>query len=71
MLGIEEHGMIAGTVNARYELLMRLPVRNAAGHEQEVEAVDAAPLLGMTLLIGYNLRVRVAIGGLVQIESIS
>ena len=122
--------MIVGNVNSRHELLIRVPVRNAAGQEQEVEAVldtgftgsltlpptvianlglpwvsreegllangaveqfdiyaaivvwdgvarpvlveevDAAPLLGMTLLIGYDLRVRVAVGGLVQIEAI-
>lgn len=122
--------MIAGTVSARHEFLIRLPVRNAAGHEQEVEAlldtgftgsltlppavianlglpwvsredailangaveqfdiyaatviwdgvarailveaIDATPLVGMTLLIGYDLRARVQIGGLVQIEAI-
>lgn len=31
--------MMTGTVNARHELLIRLPVRNAVGQEQEVEAV--------------------------------
>lgn len=122
--------MIAGTVNARYELLIRLPVRNASGQEQEVEAVldtgftgsltlppaviahlglpwlsreeailangaveefdiyaatvvwdgvarrtlvqavEAVPLLGMTLLVGYDLRARITVGGLVQIEAI-
>jgi clan AA aspartic protease len=122
--------MITGTVNARHEVLIRLPVRNAAGQEQEVEtildtgftgsltlppavianlglswlsrenailangaveqfdvygatvlwegiarpilvqAIDTAPLLGMALLIGYDLRVRVAVGGPVQIEAI-
>src|SRR5581483_4920953 len=35
-----------------------------------VEAIDATPLLGMTLLIGHDLRARVKIGGLVQIEAI-
>jgi clan AA aspartic protease len=122
--------MITGTVNARHELLIRLPVRNAAGKEQEVEAVldtgfsgsltlppavianlgllwisresggladgtvvqfdlyvatvvwdgvvrpilvqaiGTTPLLGMELLIGYDLRIRVAVGGLVEIEAI-
>lgn len=122
--------MIRGTVNARHEILIRLPVRNALGQEQDVEtildtgfsgsltlspavianlglpwltrenmilangtteqfdvyaatvlwdrvprlilvqAIDTAPLLGMALLIGYDLRVRVAVGGLVQIEAI-
>ncbi|MGH7169560.1 MAG: clan AA aspartic protease [Gemmataceae bacterium] len=122
--------MITGTVNSRHEILIRLPVRNAAGSEQEVEAIldtgfngsltlppaltvslgltwvtrgsailangtveqfdvyaatvlwdgipqsimvpaiHTAPLLGMALLTGYDLRVRVAVGGLVQIEAI-
>jgi clan AA aspartic protease len=122
--------MITGTVNARHEVLIRLPVRSAAGPEQEVEAIldtgftgsltlpsvviaslglpwrsrgnailangnveqfdihaatvvwdgvprpvliqsiDTAPLLGMALLVGYDLRVRVAVGGSAQIEAI-
>jgi clan AA aspartic protease len=122
--------MITGIVNANHELLIRLPVRNLFGAEQEVEAIldtgfngalalppalvgslgltwvlhgsatlangrtepcdvyaaniiwdgvdryvmvpaiDCAPLLGMTLLIGYDLRVRVAVGGVVEIEAI-
>lgn len=35
-----------------------------------VLAIDTAPLLVMDLLIGYDLRVRVAVGGLVEIEAI-
>jgi clan AA aspartic protease len=122
--------MITGTVNARHEVLVRLPVRNTAGQEQEVEAVldtgfsgsltlplavianlgllwssresgtladgtivqfdmyaatvvwdgvvrpalvqaiDIKPLLGMELLVGYDLHVRVAVGGLVEIKAI-
>ena len=122
--------MITGTVNARHEILIRVPVRNAAGQEQEVEtildtgftgsltlpsariaslgllwrsrgnavlangnieqfdiyaatvawdglprqilvqAIETAPLLGMALLAGYDLRVRVTVGGSVQIEVI-
>ena len=31
--------MISGTVNARYEMVIKVPVQNAAGQEQEVEAV--------------------------------
>ena len=122
--------MISGTVNARHEILIRVPVRDAAGQEQQVEAVldtgftgsltlpsaliaslglpwrsrgnavlangnveqfdiyaatvvwdgtprriliqaiDTAPLLGMALLAGYELRVRVTDGGSVQIEAI-
>ncbi len=122
--------MITGTVNARLEILIRVPIRNATGHEQEVEAIldtgftgsltlssaliaslslpwrsrgnavlangnveqfdiyaatvlwdgrprqilvqaiDTAPLLGMALLAGYDLRVRVVVGGGVQIEAI-
>jgi predicted aspartyl protease len=31
--------MIPGTVNARYEMVIKVPVRNSAGQEQEVEAV--------------------------------
>lgn len=122
--------MITGTVNARREIVIRLPVRSAAGTEQEIEtvvdtgfngsltlppalisslgltrvmrgrttlangnveefdvysanviwdgaarsilvpAIGTAPLLGMNLLLGYDLRARIAIGGFVQIEAI-
>ena len=122
--------MITGTVNARPEILIRLPVYDAAGVEQEIEtildtgfngaltlppaliaslglswrsqsyailangsieqfdiyaatviwdgvprsilvqAIDTAPLLGMSLLMGYELRVRVVVGGNVVIEAI-
>jgi clan AA aspartic protease len=33
-----------------------------------VQAIDAAPLLGMALLVGHDLRVRVVDGGAAQIE---
>jgi predicted aspartyl protease len=122
--------MITGTVNARHEIVIRLPVRDAAGQEQEVEtildsdftgsltlpptmianlglpwrsrgqailangsveqfdiyaatviwdgvprpvllqAIDCAPLLGMKLLVGYDLRARIVPGGTVEIEAI-
>jgi clan AA aspartic protease len=121
--------MITGTVNARYEIVIKLPVRDSAGQEQEVEAVldsgftgaltlppaliahlglpwrsnsnailangkveqlaihaatiiwdgtprpiliqaiDNVPLLGMALLVGHDLRARIEVGGLVQIEA--
>jgi hypothetical protein len=35
-----------------------------------VHAIDAPPLLGMTLLDGYDLRARVRPGGTVEIEAI-
>jgi clan AA aspartic protease len=35
-----------------------------------VQAIDATVLLGMELLIGYELRAQVTSGGLVQIEAI-
>jgi clan AA aspartic protease len=120
--------MVTGTVNARYEMMIKLPVRNSTGQEHEIEAVldsgftgsltlppsliaslglpwrsrssailanghveqidihagtivwdgvsrpiliqalDNVPLLGMALLVGYVLRARVTVGGLVQIE---
>ena len=122
--------MITGTFNARYEIVIKVPVRNAAGQEQEIEAVldsgftgsvtlppssianlglpwrsrssailangsvvhfdihvativwdglsrtiliqavDNVPLLGMALLVGYDLRARVTVGGMVQVEAI-
>jgi clan AA aspartic protease len=122
--------MITGTVNARHEIVIRIAVRNAAGTEQEVEAIldtgfngsltlppalivslgltwvtrgsailadgrteqfdvyaadviwdgvarhllipaiGTSSLLGMELLIGYELRAQVTSGGLVQIEAI-
>jgi clan AA aspartic protease len=123
-------GIITGTVNARQEILIHLPVRDATGTEHDVEAIldtgfngaltlppaliaslglvwrsrtnailangsiqqfdlyaamvvwdgvprsvlvqaiDTMPLLGMALLVGYDLRVRVAVGGRVEIEAI-
>jgi len=122
--------MIPRTVNARLEILIRIPILNAAAQEQEVEAIldtgftgsltlppvlitnlglswrsranavlangiveqfdisaatvlwdgkprqilvdatDTAPLLGMALLEGHDLRARVMAGGGVQIEAI-
>src|SRR5713226_7638556 len=35
-----------------------------------IQAIDNVPLLGMTLLVGYDLRVRVTVGGIVQIEAV-
>jgi clan AA aspartic protease len=35
-----------------------------------VQAIDTAPLLGMALLEGYDLRARVIVGGDVQLEAI-
>ena len=123
--------MVTGTVNARYEMMIKLPVRNSTGQQQEIEAVldsgftgsltlppsliaslglpwrsrssailanghveqidihigtiiwdgmprpiliqalDNVPLLGMGLLVGYDLRARVTIGGLVKIEAVA
>src|SRR5207253_11506880 len=34
-----------------------------------IQALDNVPLLGMALLVGYDLRARVTVGGLVQIEA--
>lgn len=31
--------MVTGIVNARYEMMIKLPVRNSAGQQQEIEAV--------------------------------
>ena len=36
----------------------------------EVQAIEGDPLIGMELLIGFDLRARVAIGGIVEIEAI-
>jgi predicted aspartyl protease len=122
--------VISGVVSALHEVTVRLPLRNAAGQEQEVEAVldtgytgsltlppsliatlgltwnsrgsailangavepfdiyaatvvwdgaprrilisaiDTAPLLGMALPVGHDLRVRVVAGGPVEIEAV-
>jgi hypothetical protein len=35
-----------------------------------VQSIDTTPLIGMELLFGYDLRVRVVTGGSVQIEAI-
>jgi clan AA aspartic protease len=34
-----------------------------------VQAIENVPLLGMSLLMGYDLRARVVVGGSVQIEA--
>jgi clan AA aspartic protease len=122
--------MIAGSVNARHEVVIPLSVRDLAGQEVLVEtildtgfnasltlppatiamlglpwrsrasamlangsieqfdiysatviwdgvprpilvqAIDTAPLLGMALLVGFDLRVRVTVGGSVQIQMV-
>ncbi len=31
--------MVAGIVNARYEMMIKLPVLNSTGQQQEIEAV--------------------------------
>jgi clan AA aspartic protease len=122
--------MMTGTVNARYEMIIKLPVRDSTGQQQEIEAVldsgftgslrlppsliaslglpwrsrssailangrleeidihagtiiwdgvsrpiliqalDNVPLLGMALLLGHDLRARVTVGGIVQIEAV-
>lgn len=121
--------MIFGVVNARHELLLRVPIVDANGQEQEVEAVldtgftgsltlppalvaalglpwrsraqvvladgrveqyevhvaeviwdgtprtvliqavDTTPLVGVGLLVGFDLRARVRAGGDVRIEA--
>ena len=35
-----------------------------------IQAIDGVPLLGMALLVGHDLRVRVAAGGIVEVEPI-
>jgi len=35
-----------------------------------VQAIDNIPLLGMALLVGYDLRIRVTVGGRVEIEAV-
>lgn len=35
-----------------------------------VPAIDPTPLLGMALLVGYDLRARIRVGGSVEIEAI-
>jgi clan AA aspartic protease len=122
--------MIIGTVNGRYEIVFKLPIRDSFGSEHQIEAVldtgftgsltlppsliatlklpwrtrtravladgsvqqldvytaivvwdgsarpvfveaiDNVPLIGMKLLVGYDLRARVRIGGSAEIEAI-
>jgi clan AA aspartic protease len=122
--------MISGTVNARHEIVIKLPVLNSAALEHEIDAIldtgftgsltlppsliaslglpwrsrssailangkvqqfdiyaatviwdgvprqiliqaiDNEPLLGMVLLVGFDLRARVRFGGSAQIEAI-
>lgn len=35
-----------------------------------VQAVDNVPLLGMSLLVGHDVRFRAVVGGAVQIEAV-
>ncbi len=35
-----------------------------------IQAIDNVPLLGMALLVGYDLRARAMVGGTVQIEAV-
>ncbi|HKB03895.1 MAG TPA: clan AA aspartic protease, partial [Gemmataceae bacterium] len=128
--GCRGRRMITGTVNARHEIVIPVPVRDAMGQDQMVaavldtgftgsltvpprvvaslgltwrsqaqavlangtveqfdiysaivvwdgvprtilvQAIDTIPLLGMALLVGFDLRVRVRVGGRAEIQVI-
>ena len=42
--------MVTGTVNTRYEMMIKLPVRNSAGQQQEVEAIFDSGFTGSLTL---------------------
>ena len=45
-------------------------VWDGSDRQIEIERIDGPILLGMALLTGYDLRVRVVVGGAVEIEAI-
>jgi len=42
--------MITGTVNASHEILIRVPIRDATGHEREVGAILDTGFTGLLTL---------------------
>ena len=73
--------MITGVVTEDRQAIIKLTVRGPAGQEQEIEAIidtgfdgdeaDTAPLVGMSLLAGYEITAQVRPGGKVTIRQLS
>ena len=63
--------MIQGAVNAAYEPVVRLGLGGSSEEDREVDAhvPDSTPLVGMRLLDGHNLNIRVETGGPVVIQA--
>ena len=54
----------------RFDVHSAIVVWDGAPRSILVQAIDTTPLLGMALLVDFDLRVRVQIGGVVQIEAV-
>ena len=63
--------MIEGAVNAAYEAVIPLRILGAEGRTRDIEAdsTGSTPLVGMLLLDGHDLNVRVRDGGRVLIQA--
>jgi hypothetical protein len=63
--------MITVMVNANREAIIQLMTLGPQEHQQEIEAADTEPLVGMSLLDGHTLRIDVMSGGVVAITGLS
>ncbi len=64
------HTMLASGEVEQFDLHAATVVWDGNPRQVLVQAIDTTPLLGMGLLIGYDLRARVRVGGSVEIEAI-
>jgi clan AA aspartic protease len=63
-------GLLAdGTVH-NFDAYVATITWDGQGRTVEAEAVNAQPLVGMSMLVGHELRMRVVVGGTVTIEAL-
>ena len=70
MLGTEQLTLADGS-EISSDLCLATIVWDGQERIMEVDTLDSEPLIGMALLEGYDLSIRVAVGGPVKIESFS
>jgi clan AA aspartic protease len=64
-----EQGLLADGSTRLFDVYRAVVMWDSQLRSVTAEAVDAAPLVGMELLQGYDLRIRVAAGGSVVVEA--
>ncbi|HEY4723451.1 MAG TPA: clan AA aspartic protease [Anaerolineae bacterium] len=54
-----------------FDVYVAAVIWDGAERQILIQAIENAPLLGMAMLVGYDLRARVIVGGSVEIEAIA